>query len=209
MPGYTQTDIANLALSHLGDRRINDIEDTNDTNAEIVADNYLHAVDFVFESHEWRWALKQAQLALLPTTPVVRYAYQYSLPSHFARLANLSDSALMYPLSDEWDIIDQKLMTNLGVAYCEYVSSHWDESIWPAFFAEPVSVKLAALCAPRVSHSLSSRADLEDKFIKQILPAARVTDSQWQPARKRFIRSEWRQQRFARGPRNRPRPDIS
>lgn len=209
MPGYTQTDIANLALSHLGDRRINEIDDDNDTNAEIVADNYNHAIGYVFGAHEWRWALLQAELAQLPTAPVARFSYQYALPSEFVRPANVSESQTMYPLTDDWDIIGQHLMTNLGTVFLEYVSSHWDESQWPAYFAEAASVKLAALCAPRISHNMSSRADLEDKFVKVALPQARVTDSQAQPARRRFIRSEWAGQRFARGIRNRPRPDIS
>lgn len=209
MPGYTQTDIANLALSHLGDRRINDITDTEDTNAEIIADNYEHAVGVAFGEHDWRWAMLDAELARLPTTPATRYAYQYGLPPGFARPSNVSEQSSMYPLSDDWDIIGMKLRTNLATCFMEYISFDWDESIWPAHFAECVSVKLAALSAPRISHNMASRADLEDKFVKVTLPQARITDSQWQPARKRFIRSEWRSDRFARGFRNRARPDIT
>jgi hypothetical protein len=208
MPGYTETDIANLALGHLGDRRINSLDDTNDTNAEIVDDNYDHAVGFVYAAHEWRWALMDAELAQLPDPPTTRFTYQYTLPANFARLANLSENSTMYPLSDEWEIIGLKLRTNLRQAFIEYVSTHWDESQWPAHFAEAVSVKLAALCAPRISSSISSRADLEDRFNKTALPGARVTDGQWQPARRRFIRSDWKVDRFARGIRNRARPDI-
>lgn len=209
MPGYTETDIANMALGHLSDRRINSLEDTNDTNAEIVGDNYDHAVAFVFAKHEWRWAMLDAELAQLPSTPTTRFDYQYSLPSEFVRPCNVSENATMYPLSDDWEILGLKLRTNLRQVFLEYVSSHWDESQWPAHFAEAVAVKLAALCAPRVSHNLSSRADLEDKFEKVALPGARVTDSQWQPARRRFIRSDWKVDRFARGIRNRARPDIT
>lgn len=209
MPGYTQTDIANLALSHLSDRRIEDINDTNDTNAEIIADNYEHALGYVFGKHDWRWAMLDAELARLPTAPTTRYAYQYSLPSEFARISNLSDNNTMYPLSDDWDIIGLKLRTDHAAVFIEYVSSHWDESVWPAHFAEAVAVKLAELCAPRITSNMNTRAAMEGKFEKVAMPQARVTDSQWQPARRRFIRSEWKTDRFTRGPRNRVRPDIT
>lgn len=209
MTGYTETDIANFALGHLSDRRINSLADTNDTNAEIVSDYYDHAVAYVYGKHEWRWAMQDAELARLPTAPVTRFDYQYSLPADFVRPCNVADNANMYPLSDDWEILGLKLRTNLAQVFLEYVSNAWDESQWPAHFAEAVSVKLAALCAPRISHSISSRADLEDKFEKVALTGARVTDSQWQPARRRFIRSEWKTDRFARGIRNRARPDIT
>lgn len=209
MPGYTQTDIANLALGHLSDRRINDLSDTNDTNAEIIADVYEHAVGLVFVSHDWRWAMDAAQLQLLPTAPATRFGYAFALPPAFARPSNVSENFNMYPLSEEWDVLGQQFRCNLATVFLEYVRDDWDESRWPAHFAEAVSVKIAALAAPRVSHNMQVRSDLESTFKNTTLPAARITDSQFQPARNRFIRSQWASDRFGRGMRNKPRPEIS
>jgi hypothetical protein len=199
MPGYTETDIANLALGHIGDARISDLSDANDSRAEILNDNYDHAVAFVFATHEWHWARRDAELAQLPDAPATRYAYQFTLPPSFVRVANVSDNATMYPTSDDWAVKNGNFCTNDAAVFMEYVASDWDESQWPAYFAEAVSVKLAALSAPRISHNMSARADLEDKFDKVAMVKARVTDSQGQPPRQRIIRSEWRRDRFARG----------
>lgn len=209
MPGYTETDIANLALGHLGDRRINDLSDTNDTNAEVIADVYNHAVGVAYVAHDWRWAMDAAQLQLLPTAPATRWGYEYALPANFVRPSNVAETFDMWPLSEEWDVLGMKFRCNLATVFLEFVANHWDESQWPAYFAEAVAVKIAALAGPRITHNMGVRAEMERLYANTALVSARVTDSQFQPARRRIIRSEWKADRFGRGFRNRLRPEIS
>src|SRR5262245_57347108 len=199
---YDKTAIANLALGHLGDRHITDYN-ASDSSAEIIRDYYDHAVKFAFEGADWQWAKREAQLQLLPTTPVTRYGYFYQLPPYFARVSIVSENASMQPTLDEgtdlWDIIDGMFATDAETVFMHYVATNWGESQWPSFFAEAVGVKLAALCCPRIIMSETKRQGLEDQFVKVALVNARVTDGQGQPGRPRIIRSQWRRDRFAQG----------
>lgn len=199
---YDKTAVANLALGHLGDRHITDYNG-NDTSAEIIRDYYDHAVKCAFEAADWQWAKREVQLQLLPTTPVTRYAYFYQLPPYFARVSLVSEHSSMLPSLDDgqdlWDIVDGKFATDAETVFMHYVATDWSEAQWRSFFAEAVSIKLAALCCPRIIMSETRRQGLEDQFVKTALVNARVTDGQDQPPRPRIVRSQWRRDRFAQG----------
>jgi hypothetical protein len=193
-----RTSIANLALLHLGDRFIDDIDDADDSDANTLKKFYEHARDTVYEAHDWKWAKRALQLQLIATPPTVRYDYAYALPSHFRRLTNISQYDTMDPQLDEFDIVDRTLTTNAGFAFLEFVASDWSEAVWPAYFSDCVGMKLAEMCCMRITHNTGQKRELASEFQKSTLPYARSIDSQSQPARKRFIRSDWTRLRFGR-----------
>jgi hypothetical protein len=193
-----QTAVANLALVHLGDRFIDSINNQRNPDANTLRLYYTHARNAIYEMHDWKWAKRSGQLQVLATAPTVRYDYAYALPAHFRRLSNISDSETMDPQLDDFDIVDRTVTTNSGYVFMEYVASDWDESVWPAPFADCVAIKLAALACMRITHDKSQKKLLEEELMKTTLPVARSVDSQNQPARKRFIRSEWGRIRMGR-----------
>lgn len=198
---YTPTDIANLAMAHLGDREIADIDDTDDPDSAILNRHYDHARDVVYEAHDWRWAKKAVQLQRKPGTPTTQFTYIYGLPPNYRRMSNVSEFSSMDPVLDYFSITDRELVADAESVYMEYVSSEWSEAVWPAYFAECVGVKLAETCAMRISHNRNAKAELMRMFQRETLPYARSIDSQGQPAQRHIIRSPWTRAKF--GSRNR------
>ncbi len=193
-----RTTVANLALTHLGDRFIDDINNQRNSDATTLRTFYEHSRDVIYEMHDWKWARRTVQLQLLPTAPVTRYDYAYALPSHFRRISNVSDNEDMNPPLDDWDIVDRTLVTNSGYVFIDHVASDWSEAQWPAYFSDCVAIKLAALGCMRITHDRGQKQALEKELVQTTLPTSRSVDSQLQPNRKRFIRSEWSKERFGR-----------
>lgn len=194
-----RTSIANLTLTLLGDRFISSIDDPDDADAETLRTFYEHARNTVYEAHDWKWAKKVEQLQLLPTAPLVRYDYAYALPSHYRRLVNIAQYDTMHPQLDEFDIVNRTLTANIGSGlFLEFVASDWSEAVWPAHFVDCVAMKLAELCCMRIVHNAGQKAELARDYQRTTLPYARSIDSQSQPARKSFIRSNWTTMRFGR-----------
>src|SRR5262249_30481693 len=135
-------------------------------------------------------------LQRLASTPAVRYLYAYALPGDYRRLTNVADNIDMDPQLDDFDIVDRMLTTSSESVYLEYVGSDWSAAIWPAYFADCVSLKLAVLAAAKLTHDLGNKQLLDKALMQNALPYARSVDSQSQPARKTFIRSNWQKARF-------------
>lgn len=197
---YTRTDIAKLAMGHLGDRDIADIDDQFDMDAQTLKNRYGHARDTVFVAHDWKWAKRSAQLQQSVTPPAVRFTYAYALPPYYARIANVSEFENMDPQLDEngWDITDGKLTTDAGFVFVDYVANDWSEAVWPAYFADCVGLKLAELACMKITHSADLKRVLASQYSKEMMPQARSIDSTAQPARKTIIRSNWQRARIGR-----------
>lgn len=195
--GYSRTQIANLAMSHLGDRFIANIDSDTDDDAIVLKSNYEHARNIVYEAHDWKWARRSAQLQLLPTAPTVRYDYAFALPPDFRRLANISQYETMIPALDDYQATDARVVTSAGYCFMEYVASDWSEAVWPAYFADCVGEKLAEISCMRINHNVALKVELNKRFKNETLPYARSVDQNQAPPQQRFIRSNWAKARFA------------
>ena len=193
---YTKTLIANMAMVHIGDRDIADIDDQFDTDALVLKRFYIHARNAIYEAHDWKWAKRAVELQLLPAAPVVRYTRAFQMPSEFRRIANVSEFSDMRMQLNDFDISNGQFNCDVGFCHMEYVSSDWSEAVWPAYFADCVSLKLAALCAPRITHDSTAKQVLEKLLRDATLPYARSIDSGSQPPNKRVISSPWQTARM-------------
>lgn len=194
--GTSPTAVANLAMSHLGDRAITNINSDVDGDAITLKANYEHARNLVYESHDWKWPRRSAQLQLLPTAPTVRYDYAFALPPNFRRLANISEYETMEPALDSYQITDGMVVTNAGYCFMEYVASDWSEAVWPTYFTDCVAMKLAEICCMQINHNTALKVELEKTFRGTTLPYSRSLDQNLAPPQQRFIRSNWARARF-------------
>lgn len=197
---YTQTKIGQLAMGHLGDRDIENINDTLVADAVTLKNRYEHARDHCYEAHDWKWAKRSAALQLVPGTPTLRFTYQFALPPYFARIANVSEySDMRVPMdASGWDISDGLFLTDAGFAHMEYVAKDWSEAKWPAYFADCVALKLAELACLKITHSVELKKALANDFAKVVMPQARSIDSTSQPAKQHAVTSLWQQSRLSR-----------
>lgn len=205
---YTKTLVAKLAIGHLGDRDIGDIDDVYDQDAVTMKARYEHARDVVYLSHDWKWARRSAELQRLPITPAVRFTYAYALPPNFARLANVARFADMTGVLDDgdWTISEGQLHTNEEYVFMDYVAKDWSEAQWPPYFAEAVALNLAEVCCLKITHDRGLKGQLAKQLQQQTLPMARSTDSLAQPSKRKLVRSPWQEARLGSGFSNLRRP---
>ena len=87
----TETDVANMALTELGDTLIADINVAGTLNARALL-LLPTARDMVLTMAEWNFAKVMARLTAMPIPPVMKWAYQFTLPASPPCLDILSTS---------------------------------------------------------------------------------------------------------------------
>lgn len=89
----SEVDVCNLALGHLGDRAtVSSISPPEGSaQAEHCARFYPIARDMTLEAHEWGFATKRADLALLSDTPPPGFLFVYQAPSDCRNIIDLID----------------------------------------------------------------------------------------------------------------------
>jgi len=196
----SQVDVANRALSKIGDARI--ISLTDDTEAAILLNNMFNVVrDAELRAHLWNFAIKRASLAALSTTPNHGYAYEYQIPSDCLRVLMVGDVYVGSGLSnyrsmpgEAYQIEGMKILTDytapLNVKYVRQVANTGE---WDPLFVEYFSTVLAMECCERLAQSPSLketlRRDKAEIFMRAIRadaienPPEMIADDAWILAR--------------------------
>ena len=167
----TETDIANLALSHLGEPRIAAISESSKV-AIACRTHYETVRDSLLRAHNWNFAMKQAELSLIGT-PLFGPDYEFALPSDFLRLSTFN--GFEAALSEGNYIIEgASLLTDEATARITYVHRLTDPTQFDANFVELLSHRLAAAIAMAVSKSSSKRDAMAALAMKKGKKAAFV-----------------------------------
>ena len=194
---YSETYIANLALAHIGEWRVEDINEAT-TKGDILSEHYEHARNLVLGAHGWRRLMKQAQLQRRAEDPVGRFAYAYALPANCARIETVADTSEFEPPLDGeyWSPIGPDILSGTDYLFLEYVANDWSVAVYPAYVVEAMGLKLAALVAPHFHGAAHTAAELDSEYEKVKLPRARTLDGSQEPSRP-LVRSRWRSARFS------------
>jgi hypothetical protein len=198
--GYTRTLIGKLAMGHLGDRDIGDIDDIYDKDALTLKTRYEHARDAVYVCHDWKWAKRDAELQRLVNVPSTRFQFAYALPPNYARLSNVcSDVGMTIPMEDRcFDIANGQLRTDAEFVFMDFVANDWSEAVWPSYFADCVALKLAESACLKITYDRGLKQQLGKDYAQTVMPFARSTDSTAQPFRRKLVRSAWNEARLGR-----------
>lgn len=197
MAAYTPTELGNIALAHLGDKRISDIAEKS-VAATACRDFYGHATRMAFEAHEWTCFKRTAELnPVTPSTPLLRWLYAYSFPPNFVRFGALGENWELAPQYQDWSQNADFIAANAPALFAEYVASDFSEAQYPAYFANVVGHLLAIQICAKIQGTLAGRAALEDTYERRTLPAARSKDSLNHPTRT-ATRSFFKEARFGR-----------
>ena len=170
---YTSIDLASNALLLIGEETISSF--TDDSTAALVAANLY---ELTFESlltlHPWRFASKQATLSRLTDTPVTDWAYAYQLPSDFMVAQHIDDATEMY------QIYGDKLYSDNTTVILDYTFKP-DESFLPAYFAELLEYRLAAVFAIPITES-ATKGDYYAQLAERQMTKSKTIDSQMSPS---------------------------
>jgi hypothetical protein len=182
----SETDIANLALQHLGESRINSIEDTGDKVSRTCRVNFAQARDEALQCARWGCAKTQAALSKLATAPLYKWRAAYQLPADFIRLIEIEGEDAWTP-KEYFDRQGNKLLIGRGCdededmpdsINIEYIRREEDTTIYDPLLVECMAMLLAMKCARALTGSDSKQAELRREFEQVVLPRAMTLNAQ-------------------------------
>lgn len=145
----TATQLANIALGHLGESRIADIEEQS-PQAEHCRRMWDLARDALLRARHWNFALTQVLLAALAQPPLFGKAYAFKLPMDYLLAVELNGLNAGTGEAN-FDIIGDTLQSDDSVAALLYVRREDNVGKWDSSFCEAFGYKLAAAIAPSIT----------------------------------------------------------
>ena len=189
-------DICNIALDHLGEPPIGNI-DAPTTNAEkICARHYDRIRRGLLREYVWNFAKKQATITRYGDGPA-DWADAYALPNDFLRFISIGGTGdTSGKETSSYDIQGRYIMTNGGAdsITIRYIFDEVNVSEWDALFVNLCGLVLAEAMAYKFTLKKGVVEQIA-ALIKQALPKATSIDGQEHPPR-RIQRSKYRAARY-------------
>lgn len=158
MATTSTTQIANLALSHLGvAKTIGNLDTESSSEASVCRTFYENTRDLVLRDFEWPFATRTVSLGLVEEDPTSEWAYSYRYPSGIVKFRKIlsgtrnetNDTRVPYRVaSDDTGLL---IYTDKSSAEGEYTKLVTDVSLYPPDFVMALSLRLAFYIAPRIS----------------------------------------------------------
>lgn len=170
-------EIANLALSRLGELSIISLDDPESNQARQVKIAWPQIRDEVLASHRWNEATARENLSRLSEKPAWGWEWQFQLPADFLRLCELNGD-------DVWGRVDRleleggRLLTDQAEARILYIRRVESPVMFGPLLTEALTVALAAALAVPLTGSSNRRNELLQEYEARSLSRARVIDAQ-------------------------------
>ena len=206
----SEVDIANRALSMLGESRITSLTDNNKP-ARAMNARYELLRDAELSAYPWRFAVKRVQLPASTDVPEWGYTTIYDRPTDDVRpikvggnFINAEAIGVMYESSGiqteetPYEIIAGRIHTNLSAPLdYEYIARITDAGSFDPLFVEALAARLAADAAEELTQS-NSKKEAALFTYKKTLAEARRVNSLYRPPRRRST-GRWMASRIVGG----------
>ena len=154
----SNTEIANLAISHLGTGKdIENLTTGNSPEAKAMRRFFETARDKVLEDFPWPFATKFVALGLIKESPTTEWAYSYGFPADAIRFVRILSAQRTDSRQSEvkYKIVHgasaQELYTDKEDAWAEFTFRVTDTARFSPSFVVALSHLLAKLAAPRLT----------------------------------------------------------
>jgi hypothetical protein len=155
----TPTDIANQALSRLGQSLVSDLSE-NSPSAIVCRTHYEAVRDSLLRQHPWNFAVARAQLTESDTAPAFGWDHQFALPADCLRILTLNGVQAAMCASD-FETESGYLLTDAVEAKITYVRRVVDPSLFDPIFVEVFVHRLGGAIAVALTGSEQKRNELE------------------------------------------------
>jgi len=163
-----RTEIANYALALIGVPRITDLTDGTKT-ANKISGLIVPSEEYVLRLHDWPSHTATQALALTVDTPLVGFAYRYSLPPNTRIIELVGGGA--------YRIEQQYLETDLNPVYCRYVLPATGDYSDP-LLSEAIALHLAQRLAIDIADDQTKRAAIQQEFMMVMQQARSVASNE-------------------------------
>lgn len=175
----SETDIANRALTKLGDQRILALTDDTNTGRTMNA-LFTQVRDAEIQRYRWKFALRRAQISALAEAPAFGYLYQYRLPSNYLALVQVGDIYIRpfckerAPWSVEGDDGGKLLLTDLVAPLSiRYSARVTNAGLFDPLFVNVLASALALDACETITQSSSKKKDIGDQYMRDLSEAVR------------------------------------
>ena len=155
----TRTEIANMALAHLGSSKtIQDLDTENSKEAKACRTFYETVVDELLRDYAWPFATQFADLALVEEDPVNEWGFSYRYPADCLMIRRIPSglrndnrqSRVPYRIGS--DDQGKLLYCDVPDASVEYTHTRGRNiALWSSDMIHATSYKLAAMVAPLIT----------------------------------------------------------
>tara|TARA_R100000458_G_C8270735_1_gene245486 strand:+ start:234 stop:863 length:630 start_codon:yes stop_codon:yes gene_type:complete len=153
-----KTGIANLALSNLGEARIQSLTEDS-ARARACSARIDSVIETVLRMHVWNSALERQKL-VSGETPIFGWNYSYQLPADCIKVVEVE------PVS-KFQVEKKYILSNETSLYLLYVATPTDINNLDSLLAEAVAMKLAV----EVAETLTSKEGLKNEMMQKYVLA--------------------------------------
>lgn len=172
----SRTDIANAALSRIGQKAVSDIDYGPDLTAGAVRLVFEQTVRTMGRQHPFKCLLRRQALVQNTVAPAFGWSYAYDLPPELLRLKTLNDLDA-WNLENFYTIEDNTLLCDVDSAKIVYTAYTADSTKYDPLFVEALIVLLAAKLATRIRQDEQLGLALMQEYRQIALPDAVVVDA--------------------------------
>lgn len=176
----TETDLANHALTYLGEIAISSIDDAGSKAARVCKQFAGAAISETLRLARWNGGTKRATLSERLPAPIAGFAHYYSLPTDFLRLMEINGEQTQNS-EDLFEIEGQLLATDATAVTIRYVAKVGIEGFDP-LLQKAIALRLASMVAVPLLGS-SDKMQIMDAMFQRAVSQARQVDAQESGAR--------------------------
>lgn len=174
----SQTDIANLALAHVGDHVITSIDDADDAAARKMKAAWDITRDAVLADHPWNFALRRASLAADLTAPAFGWQRGFTLPSDPYCLRVLAITSYEGDAGEPFKVEGRTILTDaVAPLPVTFIARVTDTELWSPSFVTAMGLRLAWSVGPGLGAAAGRVADSKAAY-DEMLRDARSIDAQ-------------------------------
>lgn len=177
----TPVQICNLALSWMGQRRINSLND-NQNEAIVMNDNYELSRDKTLEDAAWTFAMHRQVLAPISDAPAFGSSNQFLIPGNVLRVhrvyrsTNTSQSNAF--INAEWTREGNYILSPEDTLWAMFIVRVTDPNRFSPGFVHALAARLAADTAITFTESIKMEEKMEQRYAMKLADAAYTDGSQ-------------------------------
>lgn len=166
----SKTDIANRALSKLGEPWIANIDTTNTKAANTIRRMYDIVRDAVQTSYPWNFTVTRAQIAKDASAPAWGYDNRYTIPSDFLALLEVKNNP-------EYRLERGYILTDEGSPiYIKYIARVTDSGAFDPLFVEAFAARLAYEACEEITES-NTKKEILAQELRAVIAEAYASDA--------------------------------
>ena len=169
------TDIANLALNHVGQPPIMRLDDKDNDNARIVELVFEPTLREMARDHEWNCLSARVDLPQLANAPAFGYEFQYRRPIDDVR-ALMVNGHRVGRATSLYTIEGRNILTDADIMLYRYSEFTLDSTVYDSMFVGSGALFIGSKIAISIRQDEGLAEKLYLQYKNSVLPAARKVD---------------------------------